>query len=228
MNWTEFWNGEHAIYVSQRHFERHYHAVALSIVGLMRPTDRTVLDFGCGEALAANLIAERCERLYLCESADTVAQKLRARFASVPQIVVTSEKLETVPEGAVDLFVMNSVVQYLSRADLESILAVARAKLAPGGRLVIADILPKQASAIADASSLLGFAAAGGFLFDAVLGLARTTFSSYPRLRRELGLLKFDEAEMFALLSANGFSGVRLPRNLGHNQQRMTFVATLS
>jgi SAM-dependent methyltransferase len=228
MAWTEFWNGEHAIYVSRRHLQRHYHAVAQSIIGLLRPADRTVLDLGCGEALSADLVAARCERLYLCESASAVAERLRARFTASPQIVVPSDGPSSVPDHSIDLFVANSVVQYLSLADLGAILAAVRAKLAPGGRLVVADILPRRASAIADATSLLRFAAAEGFFLAAVLGLARTTFSAYPRLRRELGLLKFDEAEMVKLLAENGFAAKRLPRNLGHNQQRMTFVATIS
>ncbi len=228
MAWIEFWNGAHAIYVNRRHLERHYRAVALSIIGLLRPADRTILDLGCGEALSAGLVAERCQRLYLCESASAVAERLRARFAESPQIVVPGDGLASVPDRSIDLFVMNSVVQYLSLDSLGGILATARAKLAPGGRLVIADLLPRRASAIADATSLLRFAAAEGFFIPAVWGLIRTTFSAYPRLRRELGLLKFDEAEMVALLAAHGFAAERLALNLGHNQQRMTFVATIS
>jgi SAM-dependent methyltransferase len=189
---------------------------------------KTVLDFGCGEALSADLVAERCERLYLYESAPAVAERLRARFASSPRIVVLNEGLDAIPDGSINVLVMNSVVQYLSRADLIGVLASARAKLAPGGKLVIADILPRRASALADATSLLNFAAKEGFLLDAVLGLVRTMFSAYPRLRRDLGLLKFEEAEMLVLLAENGFAAERARENLGHNQQRMTFIARIS
>src|SRR5690242_12379802 len=75
------------------------------------------------------------------------------------------------------------------------------------------------------ATALLRFAAAYKFLGAAVAGLARTLVSDYPRLRKRLGLSHYDEAAMLRKLAAAGFSGERMPSNIGHNQARMTFLA---
>ena len=66
---------------------------------------------------------------------------------------------------------------------------------------------------------------ANGFLVAALRGLVRTVFSDYPRLRAALGFTLYDEAAMVEKLKLAGFAANRAPRNLGHNQARMTFMA---
>jgi hypothetical protein len=58
-----------------------------------------------------------------------------------------------------------------------------------------------------------------------LIGLARTAVSDYRKLRDELGLAQYSEAEMLELLRDCGFAAERRPQNIGHNQARMTFVA---
>jgi hypothetical protein len=41
-------------------------------------------------------------------------------------------------------------------------------------------------------------------------------------LRSTIGLARYDEAAITAKLAAHGFAAARAPRNLGHNQARMT------
>ena len=69
------------------------------------------------------------------------------------------------------------------------------------------------------------FAWRGGFLKDAIVGLARTATSDYRSLRDELGLAQYGEAEMIELLRDYDFAAERRPDNIGHNQARMTFLA---
>jgi hypothetical protein len=76
-----------------------------------------------------------------------------------------------------------------------------------------------------DATALLRFGAANGFLGAAILGLVRTALSDYPRLRARLGVTRYAAAAMIARLQAAGFSAEPAPRNIGHNQARMTFIA---
>jgi len=97
--------------------------------------------------------------------------------------------------------------------------------LKPGGLFVLGDVLPPRVPAISDALALLRFAAANGFLVAAVTGLVRTFFSDYWRLRSDLGLTRYGEAEMVARLARLGFSATRAPRNIGHIRARMTFLA---
>jgi hypothetical protein len=101
-----------------------------------------------------------------------------------------------------------------------------RGKLKADGRLVLADVVPPDVSPLRDAKALLSFAWKGGFLKSATLGLARTAFSEYRKIREEIGLSQYAEAEMIEILRDAGFRAERLERNLGHNPARMTFVGT--
>ena len=67
---------------------------------------------------------------------------------------------------------------------------------------------------------------AAGFVAAALGGLARTAVSDYRRLRAELGLTHYAEAEMLELLRDRGFSAERRPANIGPHAGRMTFLAT--
>ena len=226
MNWREYWNRDTPIYVSERHKVLHYQLVGSDIAALVPSPEAHVLDHGCGEALSAGRVAARCARLYLCDAAPLLRERLAGRFGSNPKIAVLApEEVERLPDGSLDLVVANSLVQYLSRDELRDLLRLWRAKLKREGRLVLADVIPPALGPIADARALLGFAWKGGFAARAVLGLVRTALSDYRKLRNALGLSTYAEGEMIELLAAEGFSGGRQRKNIGHNQARMTFVA---
>jgi SAM-dependent methyltransferase len=227
MNWREYWDQDTPIYVSERHKALHYRFIANDIAKLIPAPDAVVLDYGCGEALSADRVASRCARLYLCDAAPRVRDRLRERFRTEPRIVVIApEEVAALADGSLDLIVVNSLVQYLSLNELRGLLATSRAKLKRGGRLVLADIVPPDVGPFTDARALLAFAWQGGFLRHAVIGLARTALSEYRKIRDELGLAQYGEAEMLELLRDLGFMAERRERNIGHNQSRMTFVAT--
>lgn len=228
MSWREFWNADTPIYVNERHKRLHYALVARDIAALVPGPDATVLDFGCGEALSADRVTASCARLILCDGAPLVRQRLAERSGADPKVrVIAPEELETVPDQSLDLVVVNSVLQYLSHDELASLLGQWRSKLKTGGRLVLADIIPPDTGPVADAGVLLGFAWRGGFLLAALVGLARTAFSSYRTLRQELGLTHYTEAEMAETLRERGFAPVRRAANLGHNPHRITIEGTV-
>src|ERR1700693_1067694 len=118
---------------------------------------------------------------------------------------------------------MHSVVQYLNAAEFDRLLAIFRKLLKPDGLLIVGDIVPPRLAAPAAALALLRVGAANGFFFAAVGGLMRIFLSDYLRLKKTMGLSHYDEAAMLAKLASAGFSAKRAPRNIGHNQQRMTF-----
>jgi SAM-dependent methyltransferase len=227
MNWREYWNRDTPIYAGERHKLLHYRLVANDIANLVPARDAVVLDHGCGEALSADRIAARCARLYLCDAAPLVRGRLQARFGNQARIlVIAPEEIDRIADGALDLVVVNSLIQYLSLEELRRLLAVWRAKLKPTGKLVLADVIPPDVSPLTDAQALVAFAWQGGFLTRALVGLVRTALSDYRAVRDELGLAQYGEAEVIELLRDSGFSARRRPRNIGHNQARMTFEAT--
>jgi SAM-dependent methyltransferase len=226
-DWVSFWDSARPIYVNARHLDAHYRMLADDIIAYLPVHGARVLDFGSGEALHAGKIASVTWQLYLCEAAPKLRARLKKRFARESKIKVLSpDDVERLPGASLDLIVANSVVQYLSRDELEHLLAIWRRRLRIGGVVVIADVLGPKQSAIRDTRALLSFAGRNGFLLPALWGLVRTVFSPYRSLRARLGLTHYSDAEMLKLLQDAGFHAERLGRNLGHNQARMAFCAT--
>src|SRR5262245_26531722 len=142
-DWRSFWDGEHSIYVNARHKDVHYRDIAEAIVSYLPSPQARVLDFGCGEATHADKVAAVAGEVLLCESAASVRASMAARFAGNPRIKICApEELEARASGSLDLIVANSVVQYLSSAELERLLALWKRLLTPGGTLIVADIIP--------------------------------------------------------------------------------------
>ena len=226
-SWIEFYDFKHSvIYVNARHRDVHYRRIAEDICRYVPSPAAHVLDYGCGEAASADLIAAACGQLVLTEAAPNVRASLTVRYAGDPKIaVITSEQAAALPKGSFDLIVMHSVAQYLSANDLERLLAMFRTLLKPGGVLVLGDIVPPRLAAPAAALALLRFGAANGFFWAAVRGLFRIFVSDYLRLKRTVGLSHCAEAAMLEKLKRAGFTAERAARNIGHNQGRMTFLA---
>jgi SAM-dependent methyltransferase len=225
-DWLAFWDKPHSIYVNARHKDVHYRLIAQEIAALLPSRNARVLDYGCGEALHAETVAAACGALILCDGAPSVRAGLKARFAANAKIrVLAPDDVERLPQGALDFIVLHSVAQYLSAEQLRALLATFRRLIAPGGVVLLSDIIAPEFSAAADVAALLRFAAAHGFLLAALGGLVRTLFSDYRRLRARYGLAHYSEADMLQTLSAAGFAAERAAKNIGHNQTRTAFFA---
>jgi trans-aconitate methyltransferase len=224
--WREFWDRPHRIYVNDRHRQVHYQRVASDIIAEIPDSGATVLDYGCGEALQAGMVAARCKRLLLCEAAPSLRKALEDRYGSNPGIAVLApEEIDALPEGSLDLVVANSVLQYLAREECAGLARRLRPKLSPRGKIVFADVIPPAGGIVADVASLLSTAAREGFFFAALGGLAFTLVSDYRRLRQQIGLTMYEESEILALLEQAGYRARRRARNFGFNQRRMAIIA---
>lgn len=224
--WRQFWGKSHRIYVNDRHRQVHYRQVADDILAILPAPGLAVLDYGCGDALEAERVAAAAGKLYLFDAVDEVRDRLARRFGGSEKITVLGEaQLAGLPPGSVDVVVVNSVVQYLDRGELERMLHQIRRLVRPGGVLVVADVIPPDAGAVDDIAALLGSAARHGFLLAALGGLFATFFSDYRRLRRSVGLATYGEKDFLRILAAAGFGAQRRPRNFGFNAKRMTFMA---
>ena len=227
-DWISFYDFKHSfIYVNARHREVHYSTIAQDTRDYVPSPSAQVLDFGCGEADFADLVAAACGHLSLVDAAPNVRARLTERYARNNKIsVLTPDEAAAMPAGTLDLVVMHSVAQYLSEAELDRQFAIFRALLKPGGRLVVGDVVPPKLAAPAAAVTLLRIGAANGFFWAAVGGLIRIFLSDYFRLKKAHGLSHYSQAAMLERLTRAGFAAQRAARNLGHNQWRMTFLAT--
>jgi SAM-dependent methyltransferase len=224
--WLTFWDSAHSIYVNARHRDVHYRLIAQQIAALVPSPQARVLDYGCGEALHADLVAAAASELMLCEGAPRVRAGIAARFAGNAKIrAVAPEAVERVADRSFELIVLHSVAQYLSPEDLSKLLGLFHRLLSVDGKLVVSDVIPPDIAASTDALALLRFGAANGFFIAAVIGLVRTVLSDYWRLRTRYGLTRYGEAAMTEKLAAAGFVAQRTAHNIGHNQARMAFMA---
>jgi SAM-dependent methyltransferase len=227
--WRDFWDSAHSIYVSDRHKDVHYRDVAEQLAAFVPRPDARVLDYGSGEAVHAGIVANRAREVLLCDAAASVRATIAARFAGNPKIkVLAPEEVQHLPDRSLDLIFVNSLVQYLTETEFDRMLALWRRLLAPGGVLIVADVIPPSVGPLSDGLALIRYAAANGFLGAALLGLTRTALSRYARLRGELGIARYDEAAFLGKLRIAGFAAERLAHNVEHNPARMTFHARLA
>lgn len=224
--WLDEWNRGQDVYVSDRHRDRHFRAMADAMIGLLGGRRGRILDYGPGEALFAHEVAEACGEVILCEAADSIRARLGDRFAGRPGVsVIGPDDLAGIAPGSIDVMVVHSVVQYLGPAELDDLLRQAHRLLAADGRLVISDIVPPNVGLVSDTTDLLRFAAREGFFLATLRSLVRVALSPYARTRRQHGLNKMDEREMTERARRAGLTGRRLRPNLGNSQARWAFVA---
>jgi SAM-dependent methyltransferase len=225
-DWRTFWDSDHSIYVNARHKDVHYRDIAEQVAAFVPGKSARVLDYGCGEALHAELVAAVAGEVLLSDSAPTVRGQMATRFARNPRIkVLAPAEVELLADQSLDLIVSNSVMQYLTEAEADRLLALWRRLLKPDGVLIVADVIPPDVGALSDVVALVRYATRHGFLLAALAGMARTAVSPYRKLRSQLGIAQYTQAQFMNKLTAAGFTVERLARNLEHNPSRMTFRA---
>jgi SAM-dependent methyltransferase len=231
--WLDFWDGSQSTYINPRHKDVHYRLIANDIAQLVPFPQARVLDYGCGDALHADIVAAAAGELVLCEAAPRIRARLSARFDANegagrnPKIrVIAPEEMERLPDESFDLIVVHSVIQYLARNETTALLSRLQRLLQPRGILIIGDVIAPHGRVSSDALALLRFAAVNGFLLATVAGLVGLLFSDYRSLRGRLGLARYEADEMFQILRAAGFAPQRASKNIGHDQARLAFVAS--
>ena len=229
-SWLDFWNAPNAIYVSRRHQEAHY-AKVLAGISRFVPAGgaAVVLDWGCGDALAADDLAQTCRTLLLYDRADGTRSRLLANYAGRPNIrVLDDAELGGVAPASVDLIVVNSVVQYLDRRQFGEALHLFHRLLKRDGTLLLGDIIAPDTPLVGHVTTFLRFAWRNGFFVAAIVGLARNFVSPYRKLRREAGYACYTDMQMLGLLRDYGFVGERLASNIAVSQLRFSYLARKS
>ena len=215
-DWISFYDFKHSvIYVNARHRDVHYRTIANDIRGYVPSPEAHVLDYGCGEATSAALVADACAQLILVEAAPNVRASLTMRYAGHPKIAaITPDQAMALPAGSLDLIVLHSVAQYLTPAEFDFLAVSFRKLLKPGGLLVVGDIVPPHLAAPAAALTLLRLGAANGFFWAAAFGLMRI-FGRHPAARPSG--CRITKRQRCWPSSCRRLCGQRAPRNIGHN-----------
>lgn len=120
-------------------FGRHFDAMAL--VGLL-DRDWVVGDLGCGTGRISATLAPFVERVIAVDGSTAMLEAARQRLAGLDNVEIRSGDLERLPieEGRLDAATL--VLALHHQPEPGRVLAEVRRVLAPGGRLLVVDMLP--------------------------------------------------------------------------------------
>jgi SAM-dependent methyltransferase len=187
-----------------------------------------VLDFGCGFGFVAEILAPQVRELFLWDASANmrrharlnVAGRQNIRFLDLTDPQSLPDKLEF------ELILVNSVVQYMNLEEFSNWLSRWRNMLAPGGRIVVSDLIPPNYHALWDIADLLRFSARRGFFVNAVCQAMRDIWR-YWGVRRVRPLARIGREDLSQRGKDAGLIVSYLPVNLTHFKKRLTAVFTL-
>lgn len=226
-HWLDFWNAPDEIFVHPAHMRRHFHRLT---EGFFRYTTQVkngrLLDYGCGEALAAERFVAEGLTTLLYDRSDYYRELVRRNHADKEKIAVLDDAaLEALPERSLDYMLLCSVIQYLDDQELQALFQFAQSRLKAGGLLILADVIPPDVSLFRDVYDLLRAALNGGYLLPALRSLASLPFSKYRQVRQANALRYYTESELRTRLTAFGFSTTVAACNFGWSDSRKTYLA---
>jgi SAM-dependent methyltransferase len=186
-----------------------------------------VLDFGCGFGFVAALLAPRVGEVFLWDASANMRGRARVNVATCQNIrFLDLSDPKAVPRDLhFNLIVVNSVVQYMTLDEFSAWLVQWRGMLAPGGRIVVSDLIPPGSPAILDIVDLLRFCRRHGFLARAIWQ-AFGQLVRHWRMKRARPLCRIGREELSRLAEAAGLAVSYLPNNLTHLTRRTTTVFT--
>ncbi|MEZ4216542.1 MAG: class I SAM-dependent methyltransferase [Myxococcota bacterium] len=101
-----------------------------------------VLEVGCGTGAVTERLLARGAVVTALDASAEMMERARARVgegAGVEWLERTASEIDALPPGAYDAVVFSLSLSEMSRDERRYALAAARARLAPGGRVVVAD-----------------------------------------------------------------------------------------
>ena len=144
--------------------------------------DWTVGDLGCGTGALSEVLAPAVGRVIAVDESDAMLGAARDRLQGMSNVELRAGSLEALPidDGALDAAVLSLVLHYVPEP--ARALAEAARVLAPGGRLLIADMQPHDREEYRHEMGHLwpGFAEAELREMLAAAGFTRVTYRTLP------------------------------------------------
>ncbi len=186
------------------------------------PLKARVLDFGSGPGHVAEILAPIVSEMFVWDAAANMRAEAAANLTRVKNAFGWDPGDA---ETKFDLILVNSVVQYMTPDEFGRWLKRFRVVLAPGGRIVVSDLISPDHSSRSDRWDLLRFSLRKGYVIGAVRdGLAErkrhaATEAVHPRFRPK-------PEQLANLAMSAGLALSYLERNLTHFRSRRTAILT--
>lgn len=220
--WDEFWD---QVTASQRILREDSDEYVHNLLAVERIDQTTrVLDFGCGFGFVARLLSSRTRELWVWDDAPRMRRSTAHEVAGQGNVCFLDLANGSASQTDLrfDLILANSVAQFMRAEEFEGWLHVWRRLLAPGGRIIVSDLVPPDYPAFAELFTLLRFSAQRGFLIRAVYDAVRV-MPLYWKTRKARPLLTTSREELIRWGSGAGLR-VRFLPNLTRFDRRITAV----
>ena len=223
-SWKSFWESASSCGLS--YVEAEYFVEALKQHVGLQPGWR-VLDFGCGFGFTAGLIAPRVASVSVWDRAANMRAHARDHLATQGNVgfLDLGTAIALPDGGGFDLIVVNSVVQYMSADELAGWLAVWCDGLAPEGRLVLSDLIPRGYDVRRDIPAVLLFSLRRGMLLRALIEGVKEGHR-HRQVHRSAPLLTIAPEELTQQATELGLDTEILPMNLSSHPARLSVVLT--
>jgi len=220
VSWLKYWdenNGDEAMY------RKPAGDYCQRFVKLVRPAPgASLLDYGSGMGLVADGLAGIINRIELYDPSPAMREKSQTINRNNNN-VKTVDSPQRIGSGF-DYILINSVIQYLQPDELLDILVMLVDKLAPGGAILITDVIPGKVRRFSEIVELLKFALRNGCLLRTVKHLAGLFFSDYYTIVQVTPLVFYPVSQLETIAARAGCSLDVLPGNLYYNQLRYAAV----
>ncbi len=198
-------------------------------VGVHR--DQRVLDFGCGFGFVVAMLAPLVAEVWFWDPSPhmrsmterNTAHLSNTRFCDLSTPPSTEPERTTWHGPPFDLIIVNSVAQYMAPDELSAWLARWRGMLAPGGKLVLSDLIPSGHSGVSDVADLLRLGARHGSPLRAAAE-ALGGLRHYWQTSRAVPLVRVGPEDLERAAAGADLATTALPHNLTHFSKRWTAV----
>jgi len=172
------------------------------------------------------LIKDRVASIFLYDKSEYFLGQLEKRFASFPQIGVVRSLRDV--QGPVSLIIINGVIHYMTKSELEEMLRELRGLCNFKTRIIISDIVPPGYSKLVDTLSQLRTGLRKNF-FKKLLSFIMTNLRENPKQSLSSSSFHlYDEEDFKQILSRFGYTARKTEKNFSFSNYRYTLECRLN
>jgi 2-polyprenyl-3-methyl-5-hydroxy-6-metoxy-1,4-benzoquinol methylase len=230
--WDNFWKGQRKSFYAVMRIATGYFVSQLEKLYHFKPTD-AIFDYGCGPGFVADFLASKNIRTTGADINEFFIGECRKNHPASLFMLITTDTtvnkkiLEEQLQGRqFDYIILLSVAQYLKTAnDLEDIVQLLRIYMKEQGRLIIADVLDDDTSAIRDAIALFTHCMKKGRIGTFIGFMSYLIFSNYRKLQSEVSLLRLPELAISDMAKRNALQYEKV-KGLTIHVSRSNYILT--